>query len=273
MASTAMELMGQIRSAEQHRPQAQRAAGARLAKAEAKCEAVAANMAERRRSHEQQLADLAAATERQVAKIAQAADKASDRFEEATRTARESRELLEAEARATLAEAGAIEMTMAEDRAQNEHRIGAADMATQEVLKTAAVHADEERWNSDRTVKSVLGRLRNESDRVWALENLRSRAEELSGAKTLRTDWDIHAAPRLEVLPFGPHYRPFEGFGTYGADLTRRFPPAGFKAETAHNLRLSKQRTEWEAAPVHTRAGKAAVGWEPTGAINRGARG
>lgn len=247
MAAT-VELVAKIKFLDESQARLNKDAFVRVKKADEKCAALGRITAERKQQHEKALTELRQSTERRLKMVKAGAENKVYQLHMEQRAVREKREIVEAEARGTAAQASSISQRAVDDRMESEHRIAATDLATYETLRSAEMQAIAAHANSEKIVKTVLGRVRQESDRVWALEDLHARSEEISGAKTLRSDGSIHGAPKLKLLPFGPHYRSFEGFGTYGADNSKRFPPIGFKAETAAKIKEQRVQKEWDLA-------------------------
>eukprot|EP00927_Polykrikos_kofoidii_P026505 TRINITY_DN23580_c0_g1_i1.p1 TRINITY_DN23580_c0_g1~~TRINITY_DN23580_c0_g1_i1.p1 ORF type:complete len:297 (+),score=41.45 TRINITY_DN23580_c0_g1_i1:65-955(+) len=223
---------------EQQRMERIRVAESRLARAAVKRAAIDSCITELQTRHDAESAEEATNTRREEQKIRELSRRALTLLEENIRSTRERRLAIEEETRALLRETGMLAEN--EDRCRGVLRqsVAAEDIRISQELSSAENRVVYVTSGSHGDVKHALGALREETDRVCALEDVDGWQASISGAKTVRTDAACRPLPRQEPLPFGWHVEnPFDGVGSaYGKRRCTADAPRRFKDETVRVL-------------------------------------
>jgi len=227
-------LARQAAVAKQHRAEAARAAQARVARAEAKAEAMEKAAAQLRLRHAEQLAAAEATTERQAAGIRARSERTVSELEEQTKALRARRRAAEVQADALLQEAEAISCREAEQRSRLDEEAAASDLRSSEALVVAQEQVDATATAAGQYVQGLIKGLRADCQSAWAPDPEWEQA--LTGVRSAQRDQQFQKACAPRQLPFGEDtHWPFDGLGTRGKTPTRP-NVKGFYQET--ELRL-----------------------------------
>jgi len=220
---------------EERRVDQRRAAESRVARADAKVNAVDRKMVEMRSAQEKALGADDAALRRAIASIREKADQAVGRFEERAEAARAARQAAEVRAAEAEAEADGLEARLRSARQELGQSCAREDSRTAVALRQVEEQVVAEHAASDGGAGGVLGGLRKELERTRRQqEEVGVWREHLTGVTSMHRDENFSNLKSPRPIPFDlpPHLTVFDGFGTFGKRPVLK-TPRGFQGDLA----------------------------------------
>jgi len=225
--------LSEMTALEQRRVQLIKAGDGRLVRAEKRAAATEARIAECQREHDDACAREEPRLSQEVAKVRSQTERMVKDIQARERAAREKHEAVEAQTRQLLAETEAVRANNEEMRLMLQQEVATIDKHVESTLCGTSKDLRSLSTGAEEEVRGILDPLSAETARVWSLEDRKSFARELTGARTL--DYAPDPVPPREVLPFGSVWMPFEGYGSFGSKPPRG-PPRSFKEDTSRRL-------------------------------------